>query len=672
MGCAFFLLASFLILPQSQHSMQPLLKKLLFLAILAIYTLPTKSQEEDFLFLEPDFNKAEVEFPEVIIQGIRYDIAINFEEPYELDWEIEVNGQPRIIKITDGKALISHTFKQEGLFRIQGGDVTIDTYIRPVPLWLSILPPLIAIIMALLFKEVISSLFLGIFVGAAILHVYAQGAWGVFTGFLAVLDTYIIRSLENWDHLAVILFSMIIGSMVTVISKNGGMQGVVNHISSFAKTARSGQFATYILGIIVFFDDYANTLVVGNTMRPVTDKLKISREKLSYIVDSTAAPIAAIAFVTTWIGAQLGYIKDSVSAIDGLDESAYSIFINSLQYAFYPVFTLAFMFILIFKAKDFGPMLKAERRSRETGALKAHAVEGADDIHEEIAALEPVKGIKPRAYNAIIPVLIVIFGTIIGLLNTGWSTEVWNDESLSFTRKISTIIGNANSYKALLWSSISGLGAAILLTLIQRIMTLPATMESMVKGFKTMVTAIMILVLAWSLALVTEHMHTADFITNLLLSIDLSPQLIPAITFILAAVVAFSTGSSWGTMAILYPLMLPATWLLSVENELPLDDTMIIFYNVVSTVLAGSVLGDHCSPISDTTILSSLATSCNHIDHVRTQLPYALTVGAVAVLIGTLPAAFGISSIITYPLGILILFFVIHFVGKKSEPSPQG
>ncbi len=186
-----------------------------------------------------------------------------------------------------------------------------------------------------------------------------------------------------------------------------------------------------------------------------------------------------------------------------------------------------------------------------------------------------------------------------------------------------------------------------------------------------MLTAVLILILAWSVALITEHMHTATFISNSMLEMSLSPYFVPAITFILAALVSFSTGSSWGTMAILYPLILPATWLITQDYGLDYDNSMLIFYNVVACVLTGSVLGDHCSPISDTTILSSLASSCNHIEHVRTQLPYALTVGTVAILVGTLPAAYGISSFILFPAGLLILFVAVLFLGKKVS-LPQA
>jgi Na+/H+ antiporter NhaC len=409
------------------------------------------------------------------------------------------------------------------------------------------------------------------------------------------------------------------------------------------------------MGMVIFFDDYANTLVVGNTMRPVTDRLKISREKLSYIVDSTAAPISSIAFVTTWIGAELSYIQDGINTI-GIDETAYDIFLHSLKYSFYPVLALLFILILIYKKREFGPMLNAERKARKEGISKIHP-----EISEEI---ENVETEKERWYNAAIPVIVIILGTITGLVSTGLSEVGWSSD-LGFSKNLSNVIGHADSYKALLWSSLAGVLVAVLLTISQRILSLKESIDSLVKGFKTMVTAILILVLAWSIALITKYMHTADFISGVLLEINIAPFLIPSITFILAALVAFSTGSSWGTMAILYPLILPSSWLISQEYGLDYDQSMAIFYNVVSTVLAGSVLGDHCSPISDTTILSSLASSCNHIEHVRTQLPYALTVGLVATFLGTLPAAYGVSSSILFVINIVILYFIVIVFGRK-------
>jgi Na+/H+ antiporter NhaC len=239
--------------------------------------------------------------------------------------------------------------------------------------------------------------------------------------------------------------------------------------------------------------------------------------------------------------------------------------------------------------------------------------------------------------------------------------------NMGISQKLSLIIGASNSYFALLWASLVGLLTAIILTISQKIMSLADSIDSAMKGFKSMFAAIMILIMSWSLALVTEQLHTADFITGTMLSGGITPTFIPAITFILAALIAFSTGSSWGSMAILYPLMLPAAWQVCSVSGLDYETSMNIFYNVVSCVLAGSVLGDHCSPISDTTILSSLATKCNHIEHVRTQLPYAIVVGSTAIIFGTIPAAIGASPFISFPVGLVVLYLVVKFIGEKVE-----
>jgi len=309
-------------------------------------------------------------------------------------------------------------------------------------------------------------------------------------------------------------------------------------------------------------------------------------------------------------------------------------------------------------------MYKAEKKCREKGA-------GANDsdfsFSNNINELEVSENIDAKWFNAVIPVLVIVLGTLAGLLYTGWDQQVWLSDDLSFSKKISHIIGNSDSYTSLLWSSISGVLTAIILTVSQRILKLKACIDSLINGFRTMLTAILILVMAWSIALVTEHMHTADFISNSMLAVALSPYLVPALTFFLAALISFSTGSSWGTMAILYPLILPASWMICSDYGLDHETSLSIFYNVVSSVLAGSVLGDHCSPISDTTILSSLASSCNHIEHVRTQLPYALSVGVVAIAAGTIPSAYGISTYILFPLSLLILFLIVRFFGRKNK-----
>lgn len=640
----------------------------LLVLLFLVFAMTLSGQEKPFIGKQD----IQAELPFIIVQDIPFTINIELTNPdltEELEnkiLEIKVCGETKEIQIHDGKGSFVYSLEERKAVSIVTDDYIYEKVVTPIPLWMSILPPLIAILFALLFREVYSALFAGLLVGTTIIHFYAGSNLfaAIFQGVFTIADTYLLEAMFDRGHLSIIIFSMLIGAMVNLITRNGGMKGVVNILSRYATTARSGQFITWLMGMIIFFDDYANTLVVGNTMRPVTDRLKISREKLAYLVDSTAAPIASIAFVTTWIGAELSYIQDGINVI-GLNENAYMIFFNSLAYSFYPIFTLVFILIIIYRGVDFGPMLKAERKARKEESVIAGKI---NSLSSELNKLEIDENIKARWFNAVIPVLVIIFGTIAGLIYTGWDPTIWSDEQLAFGRKISATIGNADSYKALLWSSLASVLMALLLTVSQRILSLRQSIDSLINGFKTMLTAVLILILAWSVALVTEHMHTASFISSSMLEMSLSPYLVPAITFILAALVSFSTGSSWGTMAILYPLMLPATWLITEDYGMDYNTSMLIFYNVVSCVLAGSVLGDHCSPISDTTILSSLASSCNHIEHVRTQLPYALMVGVVSVIAGTLPAAFGISSYILFPAGLLILFLTVLFLGKKALP----
>ena len=522
----------------------------------------------------------------------------------------------------------------------------------PMPLWMSVLPPLVAIAMALLIKEVLSSLFLGILTGTFLMALYggASPSQALGGGLLRVVDTYIVGSLFDADHVTIIVFTLLIGGMVRVITANGGMQGVVNWLSRRAKGPRSGQLMTFLMDLCIFFDDYSNTLVVGNTMRPIADKLKVSREKLAYIVDSTSAPVVAVAFVTTWIGAELSYIQDGINAI-GLETSAYAVFFKSLAYSFYPFLTLGFVLMIILSRRDFGPMLKAERKARLAESVTSENVETTPQ--------------SAHIIDALVPLAVLIFGTIGGLVYTGYDASVWTNPNVGFFPKLSATIGEANSYQALLWASLLSLLTAIVMTLLRGNIQFGKVMEEMVEGFKAMFNAVLILTMAWSIALVTKDMHTAEFVSQLLVQWSLSPVWVPVLTFLLAALIGFSTGTSWGTMAILYPLILPASWLLCQEQGMSIDATMPLFYNVVASVMAGAVMGDHCSPISDTTIMSSLASSCNHLQHVSTQMPYALTVGSVALLVGVLPTALGLPSWVAFLAGFGVLFLIIRFIGKK-------
>jgi Na+/H+ antiporter NhaC len=633
-----------------------------------------------------------------IFMGERGELRIDLNNADSGEIGVRLYGESTTVEVLEGVAILPGMTGSKALYYVHPtGESTRfngklfqvrekqgDIRVRKLPLWISILPPLIAIFFALFFREVIISLFAGVFVGAWAMFGFSFK--GIFSGLVKSVEFFILESLTDPGHAAVIIFSMLIGGMVAIISKNGGMLGVVNWLARYANSARNAQFVTWFMGIAIFFDDYANTLIVGNTFRPVTDRFRISREKLAYIVDSTAAPIAAVALVTTWIGAELGYIRDGLDVI-GLDRNEYLLFLQSLKYSYYPVLTIAFIFMLIYLQRDFGAMHRAEVRARKTGQLvrDTGVIEGTSEN------LDPDDSIPKYAFNAVIPVLVVIVVTILGLTATGMTAlhneiagagvelvsrswpAIWAGIPLLFTdgtspdffMKIGKLIGSSDSYVALLWASSCGVGIAIFLSLVTRTLSMERSMNAMLSGFKTMLQTMIILILAWSLAGTTEVLHTADFLISVL-SENLSAVWIPMITFILAALISFSTGSSWSTMAILYPLALPLTWSIGLSNGMSEAELLPVFHNVISVVLAGSVLGDHCSPISDTTVLSSLASNCNHIDHVRTQLPYALTVGGVSVLVGGIFfALLPIPWYINYIFGAFALFVIIKLAGKE-------
>ncbi len=613
--------------------------------------------------------------------------------PFTGQATLRINGQAEELAFSGGYAVLPLSGDRfEGLrldYASASGEQTIQygiysngtrSHQQPVAPWTSILPPLLAIALALLLREVIGSLLAGILFGALLLTGFHPSAWpAAITG---AFEAFILNALADRDHAAIVLFSMLIGGMVAVISRNGGMSGVVQKLSVLANSARNAQLVTWLLGVAIFFDDYANTLVVGNTMRPVTDRYRISREKLAYLVDSTAAPVAAVAFITTWIGAELDYIDSAIAQI-GLPMSAYGVFLESLRYAYYPFLTLAFMLMVILLRRDFGPMWKAEQRARSTGQVSSGVARQGGESKQH-SHLDAEDHIAPRWYNALVPVLTVIGFTMAGLWITGLENlrtsgheyaVFWENESLS--RKLgllfrsdmlSLVIGGANSYTALIWASSAGLLVAGFFSLVTRTLSLEQVVESAMDGFRTMLPALIILVLAWSLASVTGALHTGAFLASAL-SERLDPHWLPALTFLLSAIIAFSTGSSWSTMAILYPLVLPLCFALGKSAGLPLEEILPLFYNTTATVLAGAVLGDHCSPISDTTILSSLASQCHHVDHVRTQLPYALTVGFVSLLGGGILAAQGVPAWLTFPIGLVLLLLIVRYIGR---PVPEA
>jgi Na+/H+ antiporter NhaC len=527
--------------------------------------------------------------------------------------------------------------------------------VRSIPGILSILPPFVAILLALLFRQVVVSLVAGIWLGAVFLFDYE-----IVGGFFRVLDHFLVNALSERSHVQIVLFSMLFGGMVGVITRNGGARGIANRITRWASTARGGQLTTWAMSFLLFFDDYANVLVRGNLMRPITDRLRISREKLAFLVDTGAATVASIFIISTWIGYEVGLIEQGLRSI-GSTESAYSVFIQTIPYRFYPLLALIFAFLVAWTGRDFGPMLAAERRARREGKVLRDGAEPAGDPVETEHSLG--EDVPARWINGILPVVAILVVGLYGLYLTG--TQSLAEEGAQ-DYGIGDIVGAADSYIALLWASLSGCVVAIVLSLGQRILSLARAIEAWIQGLKSMLLAMLILVLAWSLGAVTQELHTADYLVQLLRGV-LSPFWLPALTFVTAAAVAFSTGTSWATMAIMMPLVIPLAHTLGVDSQLASGDLERILLGVISSVLAGAVFGDHCSPISDTTILSSMASGCDHIDHVRTQLPYAILVAAVGIAVGDLPTAYGMPPWISLTLGTLILAGILYAVGKKVE-----
>lgn len=579
-------------------------------------------------------NQESVSLPKVFLEGIPYDLTVSSAgAPHASSLRVP----PKLIvndrsydahKRGDNWVFLGVVAQDANTVQLRlmvNNTLASDGSVPVIPGWVSILPPLLAIGMALLLRSVLPALMLGLWLGAWALE--GMSLEGIFYGLFDSFEVYVVNAVADRDHVTIMLFTFMIAGMVGVISRNGGMRGIVEWIIKGANSARRGQLAVWSLGLVIFFDDYSNTLVVGNTSRSITDRLRISREKLAYIVDSTAAPIATVALVTTWIGYQVSLIADATAQLDGLDQSAYSIFLNSILYSFYPFMAIFLMVLVITTGREFGPMRAAEQRARATGVTvpPVTSTVGQDDE----AALAMKDGVQPNAINALIPVIVMIIGILAGLYITG------DGET------ISDIIGSANSYQALMWASLLSAFTAVVMTALQGLLTLDEIVDAWVSGARFTFIAMIILVLAWSMSEISRELHTADFLITSL-GDSLPASALPATIFVLAAFTAFSTGSSWGAMGILLPLVLPLCWAIMNSQGLAGPEGHHILYASVSGVLAGAVWGDHCSPISDTTVMSSLSAGCDHMEHVRTQLPYAVLAGAAALFCGTVPTSLGL------------------------------
>ena len=605
-----------------------------------------------------------VDAPKVILGGVPFAIDIHGDPGTALDYQVQ-DAQGTVLG--SGSVGVGATATVSGLvvsersrlpLTVRIGQVSEEVSRPYAPGWFSLAPPFIAILAALLFKEVITALLAGVWLGAL-----AVAGYNPISALWRTIDLYAVPALGDVDggHTQIVVFSLLLGGLVGVVSRNGGTQGIVDAVSPLASTSRRGKIATWMAGLAIFFDDYANTLIVGNTMRPITDRLKISREKLAYIVDSTAAPVAALVPISTWVGYEISLIADGMSsaaAQPGVDpalaatltsigqgEGLLAVFVSTIPYMFYPLLALSFVFLTSVMNRDFGPMASAEQRAASGGGVNRPGAQVAVDTADP--QMTPPEGVTPRWYNAAVPIITVILVVLGGLYTSGRASLGMDASLMEILRGadrfeiLMDIFGDADPFATLLWGSAAGCMVAIVLSVAQRILTVQESLNAWVTGMKAMLLAMIILTLAWSLGQVTEDLGTAQYVAQII-SEALPLEVIPVLVFLTSAAIAFATGTSWATMAIMIPLVIPLTVTLGGAEGFGVGGGYSILLGAISSVLAGAIFGDHCSPISDTTVLSSTAAACDHVDHVKTQLPYALVVALPAMAVGNLGTAYGL------------------------------
>lgn len=501
----------------------------------------------------------------------------------------------------------------------------------------SLVPPLVAIILALITKEVYSSLFIGIVVGG-LFYANFDPKLAYLTIFTNSTDGGMLAKLSDSWNVGILIFLVILGIIVALMNKAGGSAAYGRWAATTFKTRRSAMLGTSLLGCLIFVDDYFNCLTVGSVMRPVTDTHKVSRAKLAYLIDATAAPVCIIAPISSWAAAVAGV----VDGVNGLD-----LFIRAIPYNFYALLTILTMLCLTMTNTDFGPMLEHERNAQLKGDLyttESRPYAGAD------AAQAPVG--NGKVIDLILPVVVLIIACVIGMIYTGgfFDGETFIDAFANCDASVGLLLGSA---------------AALLITFLlyipRKVLTFRQFMDCLPEGFKAMVPAIMILTFAWTLSGVTGLLGADVFVAGILEnSTGVLANLLPVIVFCIAVFLAFATGTSWGTFGILLPIVVPI-----------LDPTSELLTITVAATLAGAVCGDHCSPISDTTIMASTGAQCDHVNHVSTQLPYALTVAAVSA-VNYVIAGFVQNWVINLPIALISMIVVVMVIrkmyGKKELP----
>lgn len=506
-------------------------------------------------------------------------------------------------------------------------------------LW-SLFPPVIAIGLALITKEVYSSLFVGILSGGII---YAAASGTGFEGtFKSVVQDGLITNLSNAYNVGILVFLVVLGIIVVLMNKAGGSRAYGEWAAAHIKGRRGVALSTFFLGVLIFVDDYFNCLTVGSVMRPITDKHNISRSKLAYLIDSTAAPICIIAPISSWAAA----VSGTVEGVNGI-----SLFINTIPYNLYAFLTILMVIFISVSDTDYGPM-----KIHEDNAKNGDIYTTRNNVYEQDA--QPVTE-RGRVIDLILPVAVLIVFCVVGMIYTGGF--------FSGTDFV-TAFANCDAAYGLSLGSISALIVIIAYYMFRRVLKFNECMDSIAAGFKQMVPAILILTFAWTLKTMTNHLEAGAFVSGVVQSATALSVLLPVILFVVAIGLAFATGTSWGTFGILIPIVTSVFEAelanVSQTGEIP---SMVII--CISACLAGAVCGDHCSPISDTTIMASTGAQCDHVNHVSTQLPYALTVAAVCV-VGYLLSGFvhNVFIVLGFSLALMLaVLFAIRFFVKRKE-----
>ncbi len=497
----------------------------------------------------------------------------------------------------------------------------------------ALVPPIIAIVLALITKEVYSSLFIGILAGGLLYSGYS------FEGCVNhVFCDGIIASLADSYNVGILIFLVILGTLVSLMNKAGGSAAFGDWASKHIKNRVEAQLATVALGVLIFIDDYFNCLTVGSVMRPVTDKHNISRAKLAYLIDATAAPVCIIAPVSSWAAAVSGFVPGQ--------ENGIALFISTIPYNFYAILTIVMMISLAVTGKDFGPMEVHERNAIVNNDLFTSGEKAGNETEEK-------KNSKGKVIDLVIPVIALVVCCVIGMIYTGGYFE-----GASFIEAFA----NSDASVGLVFGSFFGLVITLILYLVRKVLSFNECMQCFPEGFKSMVAPILILTFAWSLKAMTDSLGAKEFVAGLVEGSAAGfVSLLPAIIFLIAVFLSFSTGTSWGTFGILIPIV--------VSIFAGVDNTMMIIS--MSACMAGSVCGDHCSPISDTTIMSSAGAQCNHLNHVSTQLPYALTCAVVS-CICYFVAGYSKNPVVPLVTGVVLIIALAYFLKKNGQSEEKA